>query len=107
MPFMREYIITAGHSDNFYIVARVEGSPKPALSTLYRKFLTEMGYVALDKRMNRFDFIEKNITNSFVVVKAAAEAGYVVLSIPECFVSYLVKACGFERLPDNEFYVSY
>lgn len=103
---MKEYTITEGQYDSYYVVARVQGPDRPSIKTLFKQFDEKFdvvykgddkGYLGLTLRVKHEIDAERRVR----------EAGYGESGsgIGELFVDWLVKERRFTVLPRNEFHI--
>lgn len=107
----RQYTITAGEYDSFRIVAIVEGSARPALSTLYKQFrsialngLSEPIKGDKDPYISA-QYLRDKLRVRFAMEKHMNNLGYAGENLAAIFVTWLCDEHEFTIVKSNQFFV--
>ena len=94
--------ITTGQYDSYRIVCEVEGNIPPAISTLWKQFVTKFG--VWDKPTQSAQDIMSKIRANGAATNRLKDVGYDG-DLSEQFVTWLVLEHGYKRIKSNQFHV--
>lgn len=106
----RRYTITSGAYSDYRILAQVEGSATPALSTLEKRFRKQFNMPVHDNAIpigyetGYYDSIQEVKSNLKAQGYSDTELEYAV-GLLGYFIDWLIKDCGFKLLKSDEYFL--